>query len=74
MDKVAGLFEKSPTEQVQATVSEFKGKYYFNVRVYVKNAEEEWVPTKKGLTLNVEFFDEFKKLVDGLEEEVKKLF
>ena len=72
MDKVITTFRKNSTEEVRATLSEFKGRQYASVRAYVEADSGEWVPTKKGLTLPVDLLPELARAVRLLSEEVVK--
>jgi hypothetical protein len=55
-------FELMLAPKRKATVSEFKGKYYVNIREYY-DKDGELAPTQKGLSLNKE---QWEKLEDGL--------
>lgn len=43
------IFEK-PGEQVRLTVSEFRGNYYFGMRLWLEDIKGEWFPTKSGFS------------------------
>lgn len=45
-------------ERVQFAEREYKGKRYIDIRVYFKSGDnnDEWIPSKKGITLSVEEF------------------
>jgi hypothetical protein len=58
-------FSKNSLEEVRASLTEYKGKQYIDLRVFYKADDEEFRPTKKGLTLALE-------LIPELEEAVKK--
>ena len=45
-------FDKSPTEQVQVSLSTYKGKTYGDLRIYYKASDGEYRPTKKGITVS----------------------
>ena len=43
---------KSPTEQLQIALNEFKGKKYLDLRIhYTTDDGNSWLPTKKGVTI-----------------------
>ena len=48
---VIGEIERNPTEVVRVSVSEYKGRKYVDLRIYYKDDEGEWKPTKKGVTV-----------------------
>ena len=68
MSEVVAEMEKSATERIFFSLSEFKGNSYADVRVHYEDSEGEWKPTKKGLTVPVDQFPEFMKHVSELEE------
>lgn len=65
------IIEKSLTEQIRISVSEFKNKKYINIRTYFKpfdKQDADWSPTKKGITLPIEKYEELKSAVAELEK------
>ena len=64
---VVAEMEKGVTEKIVFSVSEFKDKTYADVRVYYEDGEGEWKPTKKGVTVPLDRFSEFKDHVAALE-------
>jgi hypothetical protein len=59
-------FDRSPTEQVQASLSTYRGKTYVDLRIFFKARDGEYRPTKKGITISPD-------LLPQLEEAVQKL-
>ncbi|MFP3880105.1 MAG: transcriptional coactivator p15/PC4 family protein [Dehalococcoidia bacterium] len=57
-------FEKNKSEVVHITPSVYAGYDVVNIRIYAKNKQGDWVPTRKGVTLNV---DQIPELIRGLE-------
>ena len=68
MSEIVAEMEKGLNEKIVFSLSEFKGKNYADVRVYYENDEGEWKPTRKGVTVAVDRFSEFKEHVSSLEE------
>jgi len=56
-------FEKSERNQVKVRESIFKDREYIDIRVFNKNKEGEFIPTKKGVTLPK---DMMKEVIRGL--------
>lgn len=57
---------QSGKDKVQITRREFKGKEYVDVRKFFKgsnNGQEQWYPTKKGISLSL---DKVNELIKGL--------
>ena len=68
MSTVVAEMEKSVNEKILFSLSEFKGKSYADIRVYYEDDDGELKPTKKGITIALDRFSEFKKHLQALEE------
>ena len=59
------VIDKIETERIQIELKSYKGKEYMDIRIFFKNDEGEWLPTKKGVTVSVhklnDFLEAFKK-------------
>jgi hypothetical protein len=69
--KEMGVIEKNSNTKVVFSLTEFKGRIYIDVREHI-DTETYSGPTKKGLRLDTEFFDDFLKIVKAMEKEIKK--
>ena len=58
-----GFMEMNATQKLIFSISTFKGKKYFSVRTWFQAESGEWAPTKKGINLSFEKFEEFEKMV-----------
>lgn len=68
--KMLATIQKSDTEQLQISISEYKGRSYFNLRIfYTTDDGATWLPTKKGVTFAPEQLD---ILSDAIEEAKKE--
>ena len=68
--KILATIQRNDTEQLQISVSEFKGKSYFNLRIfYTTDDGATWLPTKKGVTFAP---DQLDILSDAIEEARKE--
>lgn len=68
--KIIATIDRSATEQLQISVSEYRGKSYFNIRIYYTTDDGgTWLPTKKGVTFSPEQLD---ILSDAIEEAKKE--
>ena len=72
MTQVVGEMDKGWNEKIVFSVSEFKGKNYANIRIYYEDDEGEWKPTKKGITVGLDSFPEFKERIEDLEAYLKE--
>ncbi len=54
--------EINPTQRMVFSVQEFRGKKYFDIRTWYQADSGEWKPTKKGVHLSFDKFDDFNKI------------
>jgi hypothetical protein len=45
-------------EEVRIELSEYKGSTYLNIRAWIKGDNGEFLPTRKGITLNCELLQD----------------
>lgn len=57
--------------QLKLTVSEFREKYYVNIRKYFLSYEGEYIPSREGVSMEASL-DNILSLLDGLMEIVSK--
>jgi hypothetical protein len=50
--------ERSPTEKLIIESSNYKGHDLVTLRIYFLSKEEEWLPTKKGVTFRRDQLDD----------------
>jgi hypothetical protein len=50
--------ERNETERLIIEDSEYKGHELVGMRIYFLSKEEEWLPTKKGITFRRDQLDE----------------
>ncbi|MBO8430276.1 transcriptional coactivator p15/PC4 family protein [Spirochaetes bacterium] len=68
--KILATIERSDTEQLQISISEYKGRSYLNMRIFYTTDEgATWLPTKKGVTFTP---DQLDLLADAIEEAKKE--
>ena len=64
--KILATIDRTDTEQLQISVSEYRGKSYFNLRIFYTTDEgATWLPTKKGVTFSP---DQLDLLTEAIEE------
>jgi hypothetical protein len=51
-------FERSATEKLVIEDTEYKGRQLVTLRIYFLADNQEWLPTKKGVTFKREQLDE----------------
>jgi hypothetical protein len=67
MDEVIAQFEKNATEVIRVSLTEYRGRKLVDVRVYYSDDEGQYRPTKKGVSLAVERYTDFKRALLTLE-------
>jgi hypothetical protein len=65
---IIGEIERGETEVLRVSAEEYKGRKYIDIRIYFENDENEWKPTKKGVTVQPEKVAEFLSLIRKAEE------
>ena len=68
MDELIEQFEKNATEVVRVSLTEYRGRKLVDVRVYYSDAEGQYRPTKKGVSLSVDVYPDFKRAMLTLEK------
>ena len=68
MSEIISKVTKNAREVMFLSLSEFKGHRLIDLRVHVPGDQEgDWVPTRKGLSLAVGLYPEFKRALGELE-------
>ncbi len=58
-DKLLGVVEKNSRERLGVRAAQYQGHDYVDIRTYWRNGEEDdWKPSKKGVTLRPELVGE----------------
>ena len=68
--KILATIERSETEQLQISVSEYKGRSYLNMRIFYTTDEgATWLPTKKGVTFAPDQLDLLEEAIQAARQE-----
>ena len=63
--KILATIDRSATEQLQISISEYRGKSYFNLRIfYTTDDGLTWLPTKKGVTFAPDQLDVLSEAIE----------
>jgi hypothetical protein len=68
MDEVIAQFEKNATEVVRVSITEYRGHKLIDLRVYYSDDEGQYRPTKKGISVAVGLYADFKQAMQVLEK------
>ena len=73
MDQVIGEIQKNALEKIVASLGEYRGKQRIDFRIYFQpdTNPDNWVPTKKGINLDIDSWGEFKDLVERIDQAIK---
>ena len=52
--QLLAVIPKNSTTRLQASISRFKGKDRFDLRMYYRGDCAEWLPTQKGVAIDME--------------------
>ena len=64
-EKELAVIERSDTEHLKISISEYNGKSYLNMRIFfTTDGGQTWIPTKKGVTFTPDQIDILKDAVD----------
>jgi len=70
--KVLHEFKRNAEETLRVSLSLFKGKTYIDIRMFYEDPNGELAPTKKGVTITPELWDEFRAGVAAAEVELQE--
>jgi len=73
MRKLIGTIPKNTLEQIRLSLEEYKGYQLLDIRVYFIADDDKPHPTKKGISINLELFDEFYALVKKAAKEIARV-
>jgi hypothetical protein len=68
MDRLISKFRKNNFEEIQIKASEYQGRQFVDIRTFVGSRGQETVPTKKGVSIPIEMYGEFRKAIRNLED------
>lgn len=67
-------FPKNESEEIRLSLREYKNRHYLDMRLFFQPADgTEMVPSKKGLTIGVDFLPELKRGLTKCEEEIRQI-
>ncbi|HUV29565.1 MAG TPA: transcriptional coactivator p15/PC4 family protein [Acidobacteriota bacterium] len=61
--------ERSETERLVIEDSEYKGRQLVSLRIYFLSKENEWLPTKKGVTFRRDQLAEVLKALQDIQND-----
>jgi hypothetical protein len=70
--KVLHEFKRNADDTLRISLSNFKGRTYVDIRLFYQDANGELAPTKKGVTVTPELWDEFRAGIAAAEEALQE--
>lgn len=67
-----GVMRKTPTQRIVATLSDYQQSRRIDIRVYFQpnDKPDVWTPTKRGINLSLDNWQDFKDLVKTIDQVV----
>ncbi len=69
--KEVSRMEKGVDAELVFSLTNFRGRLYFDIREFVKRENYEGY-TKKGIRLDVEFYEDFKKMIEAVGKAIEQ--
>jgi len=68
MDQLISTITKNASEEIQISLTNFKGHDLIGIRVFTETDEGKKVPTKKGITCKVSLIPDLKAALEEAEK------
>ena len=69
MSKLLGIVDKNSRERIEVRAAEYEGHPYIDIRTYWRTKDDdEWKPSKKGVTLRPELVGELIQALGKVED------
>jgi hypothetical protein len=65
-----GEFRRNSSEVVRVVLARFKGRMFVDLRCYFEDDEGTFRPTKKGVAISPDLWDEFRTAIEATEREL----
>jgi hypothetical protein len=70
--KVLHEFKRNADDTLRISLSNYKGRTYVDIRIFYQDSNGELAPTKKGVTITPELWDEFRAGVAAAEHALQE--
>jgi len=64
--------DKGLGNRIHVRLSRFKDRDYLDIRNFYETEDGEWKPTRKGIAVPVELYDELMTALEGAKPEIEK--
>lgn len=69
-DRIITTMEKNSQEEIRFSLQVYRGTDLIDIRVYYKRGDGKRIPTKKGISISLELFEEFLECLELVKETV----
>ncbi|MBA7566473.1 hypothetical protein ES695_12330 [Candidatus Atribacteria bacterium 1244-E10-H5-B2] len=66
--KQIGQLDITDNKRLILSIGEFRDNERVDLRLFVKNDDNEFIPTRKGINFNSEWIDKFVKMINKLND------
>ncbi len=68
-ERIIAEIERAPGEKIIVRHREFKGKEYLDIRQFFHGDDDQWLPTKKGVSMPWELRNELLSALESAQDE-----
>lgn len=70
-EKLVKVIDKGPAGQIHVRLSRFRDRDYLDIRNFYQTDDGDWRPTRKGIAIPVEFYDELMAALAAAKAEIE---
>jgi hypothetical protein len=70
-DRIITKMEKNSQEEIRFSLQEYRGTDLIDIRVYYDGGGRDFIPTKKGISIPLELFEEFMRQLGKVKKVVE---
>lgn len=71
-EKLIRAFDRGAGQQLQVRLVTFRGREYLDLRNFYLDENDEWKPTRKGIAIPLELYDELMAALKEVGETLKE--
>lgn len=71
-ERLIKAFERGAGQQLQVRLVTFRGREYLDLRNFYLDENDEWKPTKKGIAIPLELYDDLMAALNEVGEILKE--
>ena len=71
-EELVTVIDKGPAGRIHVRLSRFRDRDYLDIRNFYEADDGEWKPTRKGIAIPVELYDELVGAIAAVKDEIAK--